>query len=270
MALFGRQVVLQMGPPGGAGKRFEGFRIAFDIKMSTSSSPNEGKITAWNLAASSIALAQPSDAVIELYAGYGVPRLLFRGNPVADGVKLSRRGGVDTVLEIAAKDGGKVYKEARVSATFATSTTGQQAIDEILRQMGCPVGTVRVPEGLRFNKGVTFNGLAREVLDRLADSTGSEWYFRDGALQFIGRGEDTGEEAVVFSAAAGNLVGSPSPKDGGIEVTGLLAPTLRPGKPFVVESADYNGVYTATDVSFKGDSGYDRPFYTVASGTPRG
>ncbi|MFA9271870.1 MAG: hypothetical protein ACEQSX_14160, partial [Baekduiaceae bacterium] len=87
---------------------------------------------------------------------------------------------------------------------------------------------------------------------------------------FVGAGEDTGETAVVFSAAAGNLIGSPTPKDGGkLEVKALLAPSIRPGKMFSVESADYSGRYVADDVEFNGDSGWETPFYVTATGTAR-
>ena len=268
MPLFGRKVTLAMGPAGGSGKSFTGFRVSFDVKMSTSSTPNSAVLEAYNLNAASIALAQASDAVIELYVGYDVPRLIFRGNPTKDAVRIERRG-VDKVLHIEAQDGGHVYKEARLNVAFATSTTVQQVFDAIRAQMGIPTGTIRLPSGVKFPHGLNLTGPARDVLDRLASSNGAEWYIRDGALQFVGAGEDTGEEAVVFSSTSGNLIGSPSPKDDGIEVTALLAPSLRPGKPFRVQSKDYNGDYTATDVNFKGDSGWDKPFYVVAIGTPR-
>lgn len=244
-------------------------RVSFDVKMSTSSTPNSAVIEAYNLAPESIALAQAKDAVIRLFVGYDAPLQVFAGNPTKDGVRMERRGP-DRVLRIEAADGGKAFKEARVNVSFSTSTTLRQVFDSVSTQLGLPEGTIRLTEDLSFPKGITLAGPARDVLDRLARSTASEWYIRDGALQFVGEGEDTGETAVVFSSIAGNLIGSPTPKDDGIEVTALLAPALRPGKPFQVESKDYNGLYTATDVAFKGDSGYDRPFYVIATGKPRG
>ena len=69
--------------------------------------------------------------------------------------------------------------------------------------------------------------------------------------------------------ATGNLIGSPVPKSGGkLEVTALLAPTIRPGKVFGVESEDYSGLYTAEDVSFKGDT-HGQSWYVVAVGVAR-
>ena len=268
MPLFGRNVLLRLGPEGGTGREFQGFRIVFDVKMTKASSPNAATIEAYNLAAASVALAQTADAVVELFVGYDVPRLIFRGSPVRNGVRLDRRGP-DRVLRIEAQDGGRAYAEGRVSVSFAAQTTITQAFTAISEQLGLPLGVVRLPAGVVFPRSLSLVGPARDVLDRLAEATGSEWYIRDGALQFLEAGGDTGEQAVVFSADAGNLVGSPAPTDDGIEVRALLAPSMRPGKVFEVQSEDYRGQYVAGDVAFRGDSGWDQPFYVTVQGTPR-
>ncbi len=269
MALFGRQVVLSIGPDGGVGREFRGFRVRFKVEMNRSSTPNTAVIEAFNLAPASIALAQEPTSVVELRVGYDVPLLIFRGNPVKDGVRLDRQG-TDTVLRIEAQDGGRAYTTSRISVSYSTNTTAQEVFDAVALQMGLPQGTIRVPAAATFPRGITLNGPAREVLDRLSRSLACEWFVRDGVLQFIAAGEDTGESAVVFSASAGNLIGSPTPKDDGkIEVKALLAPSLRPGKVFSVETADYTGLYVADDVSFTGDSGWETPFYVTATGKAR-
>lgn len=267
--MFGRRVVLQIGSAGTVGKSFEGMRVSFDVKMSSTGTPNTATFEAYNLNAATVALAQKSDCVVRLLAGYDVPRQLFQGNPTKDGVRLDRKG-VDTVLHIEASDGGKAYKESRLNISFTTSTTMRQVFDAVAEQTGLPLGSVKLPENVTFPHGITLTGPARDVLDRLAATGGSQWYVRDGALQFTAAGDDTGEQAIVFSSDAGNLIGSPSPKDDGISIKALLAPTLRPGKVFQVQSKDYNGFYTASDVEFQGDSGFDTPFYVVATGKPRG
>jgi hypothetical protein len=267
--LFGRQVSLQIGREGGGtAKTFEGFRVTFDVTMSKSSTPNSAVIEAFNLNPASIALAQDPKAVVRLFVGYDVPRQIFQGHPIANGVRLDRRGP-DRVLRLELQDGGRAWRDARVAVSYTTSTTLRQVYDAIAAQLDLPAGTVEIDEDFTFPKGISLAGPARDVLDRLAASTSSDWFIRDGAIQFIGTGGDTGEQAVVFSATAGNLIGSPVPKDNGIEITALLAPSLRPGKVFAVESEDYNGLYVAGDVGFKGDSGWDRPFYVTTSGTPR-
>ena len=267
MSLFGRQVIASITSAAGVGKAFPGLRTTFDVKMSKSSTPNTGVFEIWNPAPNSIALAQAPGAVVRCAVGYDVPRQIFAGNPIKSGVSLEYRGP-DTVLCIEAQDGGTAYQTARVSVSYGTQTSAQQVYDEVFAQMGIPAGTVRIPPEVVFPQGVVLAGPARDVLDKLAIMCGSEWFLRDGAIQFIGVGEDTGETAILFSLDTG-LVGSPKRKDGTIEVTALLAPTMRPGKLFQVESRDVNGLYVAGDVAFRGDSGWATEFYVVASGTPR-
>lgn len=259
-----------MGPPGGEGRQYggQGLRINFDVKMTRTSTPSTCTVEAYNLNPSSVALAQEPDTVIELWVGYSLPRLVFRGNPTRNGVRVETRGP-DRVLHIEAQDGARAYESARLNISYATQVTLVEVVDEVARQLGLPRGTIRVDEDFVFVNGVTLVGPARDILDRLALSTASDWMVRDGAMVFIGKDEDTGEQAVVFSSTNGNLLGRPSPTDRGIEVTGLIEPSMRPGKVFRVESRDYTGEYTATDVNFRGDSGYANDFIVVVRGTPR-
>jgi hypothetical protein len=265
VSLFSRQVILQLGTEGNTGKSFRDIRVSFRVKMSRSSTPNTAAIQAWNLNAATVALLQQPRSVARLLVGYDTPQLIFQGNPVANGVTLERQGP-DRVLTIEAQDGGRVYQEARVSISFATETTLRQVYDEVSRQMGLPAGTIRISEDVVFSQGLSLSGTARDVMDRIARSTGSDWFVRDGVLQLVGTSEDTGEPAVVFSTTTGNLVGAPSRKDDGVEVKALIAPALRPGKKFVVESADISGTYIAGDVEFEGDSGWAQPFYVKTVG----
>lgn len=263
--LFGRQVILQLGTEGETGKSFRDLRVGFNVKMSRSSTPNTATIKAYNVNAGTVALLQQPRAVARLLVGYDTPQLIFTGNPVKNGVTLERQGP-DRILTIEAADGGRAWQEARVSIAFATETTLRQVYDEVARQMGLPAGTIRVSEDVVFSQGLTLSGPARDVMDRIARSTSSDVFIRDGVLQLVGTGEDTGEQAVVFSTKTGNLIGAPSRKDAGVEVTALIAPALRPGRKFVVESADINGVFVAGDVEFDGDSGFAQPFYVKTTG----
>ena len=272
MALFQRQVIVQFGQPGEVGKSFSDLKVSFQVVMSRASDPNQAKISIWNLSRDSVKALQADGAVVRLLAGYTVPRQIFEGNPIASGVKV-RQQGQDRVVEIEAQDGGKTYQEARVSISIATPTSLQEVLDEALSQVGAfgaASGAVRSDlSEIKLTQGFSFEGPARELLDRLALSSGSYWTLRDGAIQFVEDGESTGEVAIEFSAETGNLIGSPSEKDSGVEVTALIAPSLRPGKHFSVASENVNGLYLADDVAFRGDS-QSGEFYVVASGTPVG
>lgn len=268
--LFGRQVLLQLGTEGSVGKSFAEHRVSFRVDMSRALTPNKASIVAYNLNEESIALIQKPEAIVRLVAGYDVPRLIFRGSPVVNGIRLEKQGP-DRLLKIEAQDGGRQLAGARLNVSFSTSTTLREVFDEVARQVGLPLGTIRLDdEGIVYPNGITLTGPARDILDRLALSIDSDIFVRDGALYVIDVGGDTGEEAVVLSAEFGNLIGSPTPKDDGIEVRALLEPSIRPGRPFVVRSRRYNGVYTAQDVVYVGDSGWDNAYYVIVTGKERG
>lgn len=270
--LYGRHVVVQLGTTTSTGREYDDLRVQFGVAMTDSSAPNTAKLEVYGLAAGTVAAMQSSDAVVRLLVGYrsqgGVPRLLFQGNPIRGGVHLERRGP-DRVLVIEAQDGGREYTAGHVSESYGTGTNSGQLFAALATALGVPLGNVdAVVADVSFPHGLVLQGRVAEQLDRVAAMSGARWQIRDGSLQVWKVGGSTGEAAVLFSAAAGNLIGSPTVTDEGVEVTGLLAPTLRPGKPFRVESADVQGDYVATSLEFKGDSGFATDYYVVAKGAP--
>ena len=270
--LFGRRVVVQLGTTTSTGKQYDELRVHFVVGMTDSSAPNAAKVELYGLAASTVAAMQSADAVLRLLVGYasegGVPRLLFQGNPIRGGVKLEQRG-TDRVLVVEAQDGGREYTASHVAESYSTGTTSGQLFAALADALGVPLGNVdAVVADVSFPHGLVLQGRAADQMDRVAAMSGARWQIRDGTLQVWKEGKSTGEAAVVFSAAAGNLIGSPTVTDDGVEITGLLAPTLRPGKPFRVESANVQGDYVATSVEFRGDSGWSTDFYVIVKGTP--
>lgn len=280
--LWHRSVAATIGPAGGTGVRVgtgedgsRGLDLDFVVTMTDDPEPNQLRLQVWNPSPNTVAKAQDPDAVVRLTVGHrgddgdGVVRQVFVGEPVPGGVRFAPSGNGDQLLEIEARDGGRAYSLGRLETSFATATTGRQVFDAIAGELGAPLGLVDLDPGLDFPQGIVLLGPARRLLDELVASMGRRWYFRDGALHVVREGDDTGEAAVVFSAEAGNLIGSPAPTDRGIEVRGLLAPTLRPGKVFRVESKEYSGFYVCTDLRFQGSS-YRGRFDVVAKGVPRG
>jgi len=265
--LFGRNVEIQFGRPGVVGKSHKDLRISFDVHMTRTAEPNTAAIQVYNLNDQSIAELQQKDVVVRLFAGYDIPKLVFEGNPIIGGIR-PESGAVDRVLTIEAKDGGKAYRSARLEASFATQTSIRQVFNAAATAMGLPVGVVQLPEGIRFPNGLTFSGPAREVLDRVANIADADWFIRDGAIVMLGKDSHTGEFAPVFSAKEKNLIGSPVITDTGVDIVGLLDPSVRPGRKFRVRSRDVNGDFIASDVQFVGDAGWDTPFYVKIKGVP--
>ena len=268
MVPFGRQVVLDFGLPGQQGRRFRDLSVTFRVEMTRAATPNKARIVARNLGADSVALLQRDGVVVRLLVGYEAPRLIFQGEPVRDGVD-ERYEGTDRVLTLDLQDGGRAYRLGRVSVSYATATTLGQVLDAVTEQLGVPLGTVEVDRTIGLGRGIVLRGPARDVLDQIAEASDARWSIIDGALNIVPRTGQLSDQAVVFSADRGNLIGSPSRKDQGtVEVKGLIAPSLRPGKPFRVESAFVSGDYVATEVDFVGGL-REQDFYVIARGRPR-
>jgi hypothetical protein len=271
--LFKRIVVVQITNAAGVGRSFTDLHVAFRVDMNMESKPNKGKVTIYNPAPETLALCQAEGAIVRVLVGYedvagGVPMLIFQGNPTPNGVKI-RKEGPDRICEIEAADGGRAYAEGTVSISYAQPTTLAALMAEALRQLGLPAGSMATLPDRQFPGGFTYEGTARALFDRLAQMAGSRWTIRDGAVQVIARGGSSGEAATVFSAASGNLIGSPAATDKGVAIKGLISPTVRPGKPFRVIAEQLSGDYIAEKVTFDG-SNFGGSFYVTVEGNPIG
>lgn len=268
MAIFGRKATVTIGQAGAPGVALTGLRVAFRVEMSQSSVPHSAMIRLWNPNPASVALleAGPLPTVL-LAVGYGeIPRLVFTGDVVKDGLTV-RKEGPDRIVEIEAQDGGTAYQTGTVNLSFATPVTVSAVVSAIVAQLALPVGLLQVVPDLTFPNGGVFSGQARDVLDRLAATVGAAWWISDGLFYFAPTAAPLSLPAPVFSTFQGNLIGSPKKKDrGGVEVRALLDASLRPGGSFVVASETVNGLYIASDVTFEGDSGFATPFYVTATG----
>lgn len=274
-------MVLTVGQAGLPGFAVSDLRVSFRVKMSRSSIPNTAEIKVWNMNPVTIAAleAGPFPTVL-LAVGYGdpldptglagVPRLIFRGDVVQDGLRLTFES-TDRVLTISAQDGGTAYQTTQVSLVFPGPVSVSAAVAAVAAQLLLPIGNITVVQDVVLTQGATFTGAARDVLDRLARTANADWYITDGVFFFTPRGVPQPGEATLFSSIQGNLIGTPQKKDrGGIELKALLVASMRPGLPFVVQSRSINGPFIATDVTFAGDSGFENPFFVQTIGAPPG
>jgi len=267
VALWGRQVRFEVGQSGSIGFSISDLRVMFRITHTQGGAPSQATISIFNLQAESIAEFQREDAIVRLFAGYDVPLLIFQGSTVIDGVSVDKRGP-DRVLNVKAQDGLIEVQQSQVDVTLDGETTLMDILTEALGQLGLPIGPQADLPDTRF-QDYTFHGDASDLLDRVASMGGVDWTIRDGTFVTVAEGEDTGEGSLLINAEAGNMIGSPSRKDGGIQVTALLDAGMRPGMAFRVESDQINGDFTAGEVVFSGDSGHSNPFYMTITGTER-
>ena len=176
------------------------------------------------------------------------------------------------MVTIEGQDGGDRLRDARVELSYQTGVSLSTIANACIAALELPPGTVQLPEDPVLSQGFAYSGSARTLLDRIALSVGADAFVRDGSVNVIGQGLSTGElaDSVVFSSAAGNLVGSPVRMDRGrVQVVGLLQPNLRPGMRYRVYSEEITGDFVAEDVQQDGDSeGEENDWYTTAVGRP--
>jgi len=274
---FGRRVELSLGQAGATGLKLADLRVAFRVTMSKGRNPHDAEIRVYNPNPLSLALLEEGPLpTVRLAVGYGdpllpgggpgIPRQIFLGEVVRDGLR-NERAGPDRIVEITAQDTPGAYQLGRVALTFPTSVTMSAVVAAIAAQLRLPVGVISVLPDVTLSQGGTFNGGARDVLDRIAASVNGDWWISDGVFYFTPSGAPVPGVAPLFSSIQGNLIGVPIKKDrGGVEILGLLDADMRPGGLFVVQSNAVNGTYIATDVTFQGDSGFDQPFYVRVVG----
>lgn len=277
VGLFGRTVWVEIGPEGGPGVRIGDLRVSFKVKHKASKTSSTAEISIYNPSPATIGLLRAPLASVRLLAGYGgelgIPRLLFWGPPVKDGLELKVQGG-DRILKVDAADGGRAYVQTLINVSIATPTTFGAVLSLVLAQTVWARGYIDPAiETISLPRGIVLLGRPAEVMDRLAVATlplGADWFVRDNALYVVARGTSTPEVAPLISSVQGNLIGSPTQTKTGVKVCALLDATMRPGMGFVVQSALANGVYIAKDVEFTGDNGYDRDYYMDITGKPAG
>jgi len=261
--LYGRKVIVEIGVPGQQFRRWEGLRVAARVRLGIESSPNAADIQIYNLSKDSIAVAQEPGAAVRLFAGYSTPRLIFAG-PINRGGAVMSKQGPDRVLGIEAQDGGDRYRAARINKTFDRGMSFQDIFDALAEEVGLPLGVVEIPAGAQLTQSITLAGRASDELDRLALMAGADWSIQQGSLQFIPRGKDAPDQAVLVSSdpAVRNLIGSPSPGNNGMDVRALLDGRFLPGRRIKLESDDFDGVYRIRQIEHALDSGWDQPFYS--------
>ena len=256
--LYRRQVAVEVGLAGGAAKRWEDLRVSFSVAKGTGRTPNKLTCDAYNLSrASSNAFNEPA-AVVRLFAGYGAPQAIFLGD--VDRAIRSRNGN-DIITRIEGSDGGRKFRDSRISKSFSAEITVEAAIRELASAAGISFGSLGSIPDVRIGEGTTLDGPVRDELDRLTDMIGAEWSLQDGELQILAPSETTTEASVLLSPDSG-LIGSPVPTDKGLELVSLLQPKLAPGRRFQLRSRHFNGVYKVKQVEHVGDSGWAQEFYS--------
>ena len=265
--LFGRRVAVQIDRT-----LYEDLRIDFNVTKTLQSRPlNKASITIYNVDEQLFesVVAQRRESVIQVFAGYEAVNRVFIGNPIKNGVSFEWRDA-DRILKIDAQDGYRSYQTGRLSLSLdANTVTLQDIVAQASAALNLPLGIIDIPGDAQLTQGISLDGPASNVLDRIAASTGSDWSIQNGALQFLPRRRARRSRGPRYSSELRNILEYPKLTEDGTALKVLLDPSLNPGDRFDlrVNNKRYDGVYKAITVKHTG-SKWQNEFFTEIEARP--
>lgn len=234
-------------------------RVAFKVEKSLDRNPNKADIQIWNLNENHRKTLQKKQQII-VEAGYvSTMQLLFSGDiTFVNHV----REGADWVTTIQNGDGSNQFASSQMNVSFAPGAQMEAVLKSAAEAMGVGLGNAMEKFGAggfrkgitEFTRGIVTSGMTKDVLDRLASTTGFTWSIQDGELQILGPGDTTTEELVSLTKDSG-LIGSPEVgEDGVVKAKSLLQGTIRPGRKIRIQSLMMDGFFRVEKVTHSGDT----------------
>lgn len=236
--------------------------IEFDIKHSVESSPNDAKVSFYNLSPETQRIICKEGEKVEIEAGYwpeGGTRhtgLIFRGQ--VRSAKSRNENGVETLTELELADGHDGISRARVRRNFGRTTHGtivRSAVDAF-GEHGIRRGIIREPSFTEA-RSRTVDRPARDELDDICRQHDFTWSVQDGALNIWPRDQPLRNTGYILEPETG-VIGSPQFSDGGVEVQTLMLPDLRPGSTFTLRNRHVRerapGNFCIQEMTFTGDN----------------
>lgn len=269
--LYLRNVVVDIYPPTGSGKRLEGLRVKFKCEKTLSGEPNKAEIEIYNIAEDTRNMLLNQKTRVRLAIGYlGFQPKGFLGTGLGGSSNVetvfignikkfnsnktpTRWEGVDIITKIELADGGNAYRNARLDKGYPPGATLKMAIDDVSKALGLPKSAFSAIPDVQIAHGISLSGLAKDHLDTLTKPYGFEWSIQDETLQITQVKNTSGDATIVLTPQSG-LVGSPNVTDKGVEIKSLVQPQLRPGRRILVKSKIMTGIFKINKVTHEGDS----------------
>jgi hypothetical protein len=240
-------------------------RVAFKIERDNQRFPNNAEVAIYNLNPTTrgrLLLPGPTGEITcRISAGYGDrPYQIFFGVLRRGRIE---RAGTDVVFRASAGDGEKAQPK-EINKHFTKGTPVVAVLQAMIAASGLKPGNVaevsdaRLKYGSVLTRDLTIAGPVTEELEAFCRSLGLTWSIQDQAFQFLRVVTPyTLTQGPLVSPATG-LIGTPRQdvdKEGKTKIVGqaLLLPTLLPGKRFVLQSQDVNGVFVAKKTRHSGD-----------------
>jgi hypothetical protein len=230
------------------------FRIAFNVELNSEGNVNIGKVSIYNLNATSRSFIEQDKIKIVLMAGYGPnPQIIFSGEVDGDKTK-SEKSGPDLITTIESGDGRLSLNNTVLNKTFAPGVSIDQVLKDIAKEMQIP-SKIQDLSPEKFAQGLSISSSPAEVLDNLTKKQDLEWSIQAGILEIKKKNRPISTEKVVISPETG-LVSIPKKLTDGIEFVSLLNPLIRPGRPVQIESKFLKGedFFIVRKVQHQGDN----------------
>lgn len=128
----------------------------------------------------------------------------------------SSRVGTDWRTTLTGDDGGRSYRESRISASFRAGASIGSVIRQCADAMGIGIGNSSTFEadaqiagyGATLPGPLVIDGSAAKALDRVLKSVGLTWSIQRGALQILKKGAPLSSSAILLTPDTG-LLNSP-------------------------------------------------------------
>lgn len=217
-------------------------RIHGRISKSMVSIPNSSAISIWNLNETTRNNILQSQISMKLYAGYKgqEKELVFSGGVLSAVVE---RQGADIVTHLNGLDGQSNLLRSITSKTFGS----QIKIKDAIKQIAASIDGVNLNEedilvdGQIGYSGLSISGPTRNVLDRLGEQYGFNWFIEDGSFKAVGDKKTINTITVLDTNAAlkkvSPLLSGPAQAQIGVDIRSKYVPGVSPASTVRVKSS---------------------------------
>jgi len=258
--LFNRTARIVVRKAGDQQKTFDGLRVSFDIRKTSSSKPNISKISVYNLNETNRKFVEQEGLKLSLIVGYkgiygkSIEGLLFKGDITRSATK---KNGPDYITTFEIGDDQVALTENSIQKSYKSGTSIKSIVKDLVKSLGVVYSDSEFDKlsNRKFLKGYSVDGKISARLDELIKSEGYYWNIQDGEFKITKEDEKNINEAVLFSKSTG-LINIPSRKDKGIEFEALINTNVRPNRTVKIESENtgIDGFFKVLEVIYKGDT----------------
>lgn len=240
--------------------------ISFSISKTNTPSNNTCEITIYNSSNDLVNYLQNNaggSSFVKLSVAYGDQPLkeLFIGaiQKMADEFTTT-----DRKTRLICSDGYANLKEKRTARSYRKGTTFSKIVDDMVKDLGLPKGTILPPDG-ELKASRSYNGPLRDIMTNIAKDINYNFSVQDGRVVMVPFNYSSGPNVKLISSSSG-MIGSPSSLDTsagqlknnkeskkGVKVKVLIDAAVRPESFIVIESRAYNGTFKVNKINFSGE-----------------